>query len=267
MSTANLRNAPALPGIQTPIPAAPWFRLNRHDDPDPEPDPADPAGDDPNEPDDDPAGDPAPEGDDPDEPDDDPDPEGLGDAGRQALARMKAERAAAKKEAAQAKLAAAAERRKAAALEKKVQDFEDRDKSELEKATAARERAEKQAAAAVARTVAAEVKVGAAGRFLDVTDATDALMRDPSKYVDSDGEIDTAAIQADLDDLLERKPHFAVPAADPAADPAPETKPKKQRPQPDPGQGSRGPTPAKDFRTVSKEEHDAELRKLGLRPR
>lgn len=236
---------------------AAWFSLNRHDDPidpaaDPEPieDPTDPA---------DPA-DPA----DPPEPDDDPDPDQLGEAGKKALDRMKAERAAAKKEAAAAKKTAAEERRKSADLARKVAEFEDKDKTELDRATAKAERSAEQAAKAVARAVAAEVKAGAQGKFADPTDATDALMRDPAKYVDADGDIDTDAIEADLADLLERKPHWAKP--EPAVDPEPDPK-KPNRPKPDPGQGSRGaPAPA-DFRTASKDELAAELAKFNYRQR
>jgi len=243
---------------------AAWFNLSRHDD-----DPVNPV--DPPEDPDNPEEPEEPEGDDPPEEDpdnpEDPEEEGLGEAGKKALARMKAERAAAKKEAATAKRAAAEERRKSAALAKKVADFEDRDKSELEKATAAAERAGKQAAQAVARAVAAEVKAGAAGRFADPTDATDALMRDPAKYVDADGDIDTDAIEADLADLLERKPHWAVPAPAPqGASPSGDGK-KPVKPKPDPGQGSRGAPPPVDFRTASKDELAAELAKHGYRQR
>ena len=53
---------------------------------------------------------------------------------------------------------------------------------------------------------------------------TDVLMRDPSKYVDSDGEIDTDAIEAELTDLLERKPHWGIP--EPASEAEPKSKPK-----------------------------------------
>lgn len=253
-----------------------WFDLARHDDPDP----ADTGGNG-TEPDADTADDATDDdeeaqrllddavADDEDDSDDEDEPEGLGDAGKRALARMKAERAAAKKELAAAKKAAAEERRKSAALAKKVEGFEDRDRSELEKVTAKAERASKQAATAVARAVAAEVKAGAAGRFADTTDATDALMRDPSKYVDADGDIDTDAIEADLADLLERKPHWAAPAPKADSDIDPDTaKPKaRPKPKPDPAQGARGGAPTKNYLDAPKDEVDAELRKLGIRPR
>jgi multidrug efflux pump subunit AcrA (membrane-fusion protein) len=230
-----------------------WFNLSRHDDseptdPEPAPDPAD------NPADPDPEPDPA---DDPADPEREPEPDdanALGEAGKKALDRMKAERAAAKKEAAAAK-------KQLAELTRKVEAFEDRDKSELEKASNQAERAQKQAAKAVSRAVSSEVKVLAVGQFADPSDAVDVLMRDPSKYVDADGEIDTDAIEADLADLLERKPHWGKP--EPAA-PTPE---KKPQPKPDPGQGSRGASAKVDFRTASDEEYAAELARYGVRKR
>lgn len=233
-----------------------WFQLNRHDDPDPaDPKPAADPADDPADPDPDP--DPAPDpADDPADPDPDPepdDPDSLGDAGKKALDRMKAERAAAKKEAAAAK-------KQAAELARKVAEFEDRDKSEAEKLAAQAERSAKQAAKATARAVAAEVRA-AAGEFADPADAVDVLMRDPSQYVDADGEIDMDAIEASLADLLERKPHWARP--EPAA-PVAEPKPK---PKPDPGQGSRGAPARVNYLEASKDEVAAELAKYGYRQR
>lgn len=253
--------------MKAPATGVEWFKLTRHDDPEP----------------DEPAADPAPEGDgddeeaqrllaeaaagddpDGDDPDEGDEPEGadkLGDEGKRALARMKADRAAAKREAAAEKRAAAEARRKAAELAKKVEEYEDRDRSELEKAQAQADRAKDLATKAVARSVRSEIKVAASGKFADVSDATDVLMRDPSKFVDADGEIDVGAIEAELADLLERKPHWAKP--EPAAV-EPEKKPK---PKPDPGQGSRGALAKVDFRTASDEEYAAELAKYGVRKR
>lgn len=245
MSTTRTRWLPAAQ-------SAGWFRLDRHDDPDPtDPEPAaDPA---PNSADPEPGPDPA---DDLADPDPEPEPDdanALGEAGKKALDRMKAERAAAKKEAAAAK-------KQAAELARKVQEFEDAQKSETDKLAAQAERSAKQAAKATARAVAAEVRA-AAGEFADPADAVDVLMRDPSQYVDADGEIDTDAIQTALSDLLERKPHWAKP--EPVA-PAPEAKPK---PKPDPGQGSRGGPAPVDYRTAPKEEVATELAKVGFRQR
>jgi hypothetical protein len=203
---------------------ADWFRLNRHDDPEPA-DPPEPDGDP------DPSGDPEPE------------PEGadkLGDAGKKALDRMKAERAAAKKEAAEA-------RKRADELARKVADFEDRDKSELEKVTHRAERLAEQAAKATQRAVLAEVKAAAAD-FADPEDA--AAFLDLATYSSDDGDIDTEAITADLESLLERKPHLRRQAAEP---------PKKKAPKPDPGQGPRPNEQPTDFRTASRQELEAEL--------
>jgi hypothetical protein len=212
-----------------------WFRLNRHDDPEPtDPEPtADPA-DDPE---------PEPEG----EPED---ADKLGDAGKKALDRMKSERAAAKKEAADAK-------KRADELARKVAEFEDRDKTELDKATSKAERLEAAAAKATARAVKAEVKALASDAFADPTDAD--LLGDLSRYVDSDGDIDTDAIEADLADLLERKPHLRRQTA--AVEPA------KPRVKPDPAQGSRGAPAPTDYRNASKDEVAAELAKYSFRQR
>jgi hypothetical protein len=214
----------------------PWFDLARHDDdPDPAPDP-DPT---------DPSADP-----DPDAPD--PDPEGadqLGDPGKKALATMKAEKAEARREAAEAK-------RQAAALAKKVADYEDRDKSELDKATAKAEREAKRADAATARAVLAEIKTAAKGEFADVSDAVAFL--DPAQYADDDGEIDTEAIASDLAALLTNKPHLRKAVAAPEA---------PKNPRPDPGQGPRQPVPPTDYRTAPREDVDRKLAELGVRLR
>lgn len=215
--------------------SADWFQLDRHDDPEPSPDPADPP---------EPGGDPDPE----------PDPEGadkLGDAGKKALDKMKADRAEAKK-------AAAAEKKRADELARKVAEFEDRDKSELEKATGRAEAAAKRAEAATARAVRAEVKAAAA-EFADPDDALAHLNGKFAQYADDGGEIDTEAITADLADLLERKPHLRKQTA-PAADPS-------RAPKPDPSQGPRKEPAPKDYRNASREEIQKGLAALGVRLR
>lgn len=220
---------------RTRVPCAGWFRLGRHDDPQPEPSPETDPGN--------PEGDP--------EPEPGPEPEGadqLGDKGKQALDRMKAERAAAKKEAAEAK-------KRADDLARRVQEFEDRDKSELEKAAAAAERATERAAKATQRAVAAEVKA-AAGDFADPEDA--AAFLDLTRYAGDDGEIDTGAIAADLADLLERKPHLRRQSPTPEA---PKT------PRPDHSQGPRRDPPPTDYRTASREDFKAKLAEYGVRLR
>lgn len=221
--------------------AGPWFALDRHDGDDP---PApDPAPD--TNPDTDPPGSPDPDP-------GDPDPEGadqLGDPGKKALATMKAEKAEARREAAEAK-------RRAAAAEKRVAEFEERDKSELEKATAKAEREAKRAEAATARAVLAEIKTAAKGDFADISDALAFL--DPAMYAADDGEIDTDAISADLEALLEKKPHLRKAAA------APEP---PKNPRPDPGQGPRQPVPPTDYRTAPRDEVERKLAELGVRLR
>lgn len=212
---------------------ADWFRLTRHNDPEP-------------------ADLPEPEAD-PDPTGADPEPEGadsLGDKGKQALDRMKAEKAAAKREAAEQKKA-----REAA--ERRIQEFEDRDKTELDKATSRAEKLAEQVKQATARAVKAEVKALASENFADPTDAD--LLGDLSRYVSDDGAVDTDSIEADLADLLDRKPHLRKAAAD--------IDPKKKTPRPDPSQGPRPPTPPADFRTADRAEVDAELAKIGFRRR
>jgi hypothetical protein len=198
-----------------------WFLLDRHDDP-----PADP-------PDGPPAADPPATG--------EPDPEGasqLGDPGKKALDAMKADRNAARKALADA--------------QKKLTEFEDRDKTDAEKLTAAKEAAEKRAQAATARAVAAEVKALAAGEFADPSDAV--LLGDLSKYATSDGDVDTETIKADLAALLTSKPHLKKAAG-------------PRSPAPDGSQGRGGTSGPVDYSKASKDEFAAELGKYGLRPR
>ncbi|GAA2216988.1 hypothetical protein GCM10010400_72900 [Streptomyces aculeolatus] len=216
---------------------AAWFRLNRHDDPEP----ADP-----------PEADPGPDEPEPADPEPESDPEGadaLGDAGKKALDRMKAERAAARREAAAAKKAAAEAQRK-------VDEYENLNKTELEKATSRAEAAEKRATAAVQQAVKAEVKALAAREFADPTDAD--LLGDLSRYVGDDGNVDTEQIAADLDGLLERKPHLRKQA------PAPE---KPKAPRPDPSQGARPETPPTDYSNAPRDELAKKLGEYGVRLR
>ncbi|MFJ2579976.1 hypothetical protein [Kitasatospora aureofaciens] len=200
----------------------PWFDLRRHDDPAPES--TDPAG--------------APGTSDGDG------TAALGDAGKRALDAMKAERAAARQQ-------AAAEKKRADELAATVAEFENRDKTDLERATAAADAASKRAEAATARAVRAEVKALAAAGFADPDDA--AAFLDLGRYTDSAGDIDTSTIQADLTALLEKKPHLAKAAG-------------PKGPKPDPSQGPRPPAPPADFRTADPAAFAAELAKYGLRP-
>jgi hypothetical protein len=159
------------------------------------------------------------------------------DGGKKALQEERAARKAAEK--------ALAER------DAKLREFEDRDKTESEKLAAKAEAAEKRATDATARAVKAEVKALADG-FADREDAV-LNLGDLSQYV-KDGEVDTDAIAEALKGVLERKKHLAK-----------ETGPRN--PAPDPSQGRGGDNQPTDYRTASKAEFDAELAKLGLRPR
>lgn len=136
----------------------------------------------------------------------------LGDAGKKAIAEERAARKAAEK--AQAELAA------------KLKEFEDRDKSDLDKANERATTAEQRVQAAVARAVRAEVRALADG-FADRDDAV-LNLGDLTKYAGKDGEVDTDAIAAELAKVLERKPHLAKNGT-------------VRAPAPDPSQGPRGP--------------------------
>lgn len=90
-----------------------------------------------------------------------------------------------------------------------LQRLKDADKTESERLNdqlaAAREQVEKTRA----RLVKSRVQALAGSGFADPEDAVGAL--DLGSYIDSDGDIDEAAIEADLEALLERKPHWAKP--------------------------------------------------------
>lgn len=136
------------------------------------------------------------------------------DAGKKALSEERTARKAAEKE--KAELAA------------RLKEFEDRDKTEAEKLTAARDAAEQRASAATARAVRSEVRALADG----YADRDDAVLNlgDLTKYVGKDGEVDTDAITAELAKVLERKPHLAKASG-------------PRNPAPDPSQGPRSTQP------------------------
>jgi hypothetical protein len=77
------------------------------------------------------------------------------------------------------------------------------------------------------KAVSSRVETLAAADFADPSDALAAI--DPAKYLGAGGEIDEAAIKADLAALLERKPHWRR-ASDSAA--------RTRIPAPNPAQGS-----------------------------
>ncbi|MEV4020175.1 hypothetical protein AB0J35_57835 [Nonomuraea angiospora] len=134
----------------------------------------------------------------------------LGDAGKAALDKERAAKRDAEK--------------RVRDLEKKVRQFEDASKSDLEKATSRADQAEQRAQALIDRTVRAEIRAAAAAAFADPSDA--AAFLDTTAYVGDDGDVDSSKIQADLADLLKRKPHLAK-------------EPDRKGPKPDPSQGAK----------------------------
>lgn len=99
---------------------------------------------------------------------------------------------------------------------RRLQAIEDRDKTEVQRASERAESAEKRAAAMAQRTVRAEVRALAAGTFADPSDA--AAFLDPVDFVDDDGDVDTKKVEKALADLLKRKPHLAKEQAPPSFD-------------------------------------------------
>jgi hypothetical protein len=143
--------------------------------------------------------------------DDDVDESGadeLGDAGKQALDRMKAR--------------LRDERRRRVAAESQARAAADADDQARER----REHEQRLIAKANARILGAEIRAAAAGRFADPADAIAFL--DLEQFdVDEDGQTDPDEIRAALDELLRRKPHLAAQGG-------------KRTPQPDRSQGATG---------------------------
>lgn len=127
----------------------------------------------------------------------DDDPEGaeqLGDAGKQALDRMKA------------RLKAERERRKAAEerLTRRGQGGGESDAEEIRRKAAAEATAK-----ASARVLRSEVRAAAAGKLADPRDALTFLDLDQFE-VGEDGEVDTDEIADAIDDLIKTKPYLAA---------------------------------------------------------
>jgi hypothetical protein len=131
-------------------------------------------------------------------------------------------------------------------LAQKAKEFEDAQKSETERLTDQLARANEQIAATRKSLVEARVQalagaqVGERAAFTDPEDAVGQL--DLTSYIDESGSIDETAIEADLQALLERKPHWAK--SQPQEGP--------RRPAPDRTQASgankqRTPAPADEF--------------------
>ncbi|WP_121703357.1 hypothetical protein [Streptomyces sp. E5N298] len=88
-----------------------------------------------------------------------------------------------------------------------LQRIKDAEKSESERLNDQLAAAQDQVARTRQRLARTQVQALAMTSFADPEDAVGAL--DLDSYIDSDGDIDEAAIKADLDALLERKPHWA----------------------------------------------------------
>jgi hypothetical protein len=88
----------------------------------------------------------------------------------------------------------------------RLQEIEDRDKTEVQKAGERATAAEQRATAMVQRAAKAEVRAIAASTFADPSDA--AAFLDMSDFVDDAGDIDSKGIEKALADLLKRKPHL-----------------------------------------------------------
>ena len=122
-----------------------------------------------------------------------------------------------------------------------LQAIMDSEKSESERLSDQLQRANEQVAKTRQRLVRTQVQALAMAGFADPEDAVGAL--DLDSYIDSDGDIDEAAIRSDLDALLERKPHWAKTAQPPEG---------PRRPAPDRTQASganktRPPAPGDEF--------------------
>lgn len=148
---------------------------------------------------------------------------------------------AARKEIERLRREAAKYRTKAGELEplaRKAKELEDAQKTEQERLAEQLRAAQEKAQAVQQRAVRAEVRALAAAEFADPDDAHAFL--DLAAYVDGEGDIDTAAIQRDLRDLLKRKPHLARDAGPRA--------PRPDRTQGSSGNGNRTPnTPEAEF--------------------
>lgn len=189
----------------------------------------------------------------------DDNPEGaeqLGDAGKKALDAMKEQRNA-ERTARQAAEAALQKIKDDAEAQRKAD--EDAKKSDEEKQAERIAQLEASAKAAETRALKAEIRAQA-GEFADLSDALLNIESagDLTRFV-NDGDIDTAAIKAELDKLLEAKPHLKKVAA---------TDDGQRRPKPDQSQGAgRGGGDEKNYENASKEDVNAGLASLGLRPR
>jgi hypothetical protein len=86
------------------------------------------------------------------------------------------------------------------------------------------------------QAVGSRIQALAAGVFADPADAVEALKS--GEYLDAGGQINEAAIQQDLADLLARKPHWAKPSGSAASTP--------RAPAPNLAQGTSGAAASAD---------------------
>lgn len=109
---------------------------------------------------------------------------------------------------------------------KKLDELEQANATELEKAQKAAEENEARARAATERAVKAEVRALADG----FEDRTDAVLRlgDLTRFVDDDGEIDDKAIVKELDAVLKAAPHLAKQEPTPTVPPKPGQRPTER---------------------------------------
>lgn len=122
--------------------------------------------------------------------------------------------------------------------------LEQASKTELERATEELNRWQSEAEKWRTTSVGSRIEALAAPEFADPSDAASAL--DPSKYLDSGGQIDEAAIRKDLAALLEKKPHWRRQSDTPSG-------PRLPAPNPSQGSGANGrPTsnPANEFASI-----------------
>jgi hypothetical protein len=90
-----------------------------------------------------------------------------------------------------------------------LQSRKDAEKSDTDRLNDQLANANEQITKTRQKLVRTQVQALAMTGFADPEDAVGAL--DLDSYIDSDGDIDEAAIEADLQALLERKPHWAKP--------------------------------------------------------
>lgn len=108
-------------------------------------------------------------------------------------------------------------------------------KSDLERANEEMSRWQTEAQTWRQAAVGSRVEALAAQSFADPSDAVSALA--DKNFLDSGGRIDEAAIKKELDDLLQRKPHWARPTDSTQA---------RRLPAPNGAQGSSGGQPPAD---------------------